>query len=144
MSVKHLYLVAVAAIMGCASSSSSVTPGTLPPGALPRKPNIITSDEIVAAHADATNAYDAIARLRPNWLVSHGVTTAMAGGGGTEYATVFVDGQAYGDLNSLRNIPAYHVSGIHYYNITEAGAKFGLRGGSSGVIEVITDIPSRS
>jgi hypothetical protein len=142
MSVKYFYLAAVAAILGC--GPAAVTSGTLPPGAVPRAANHLTSDEIVASHADATNAYDAIARLRPNWLVSHGVTTGQAGGGGTEYATVFVDGQAFGNLDMLRSIPAYHVSGIHYYNITEAGAKFGLRAGSSGVIEVMTNVPSRS
>ena len=143
MSVKYLYLVTVAAIMGCGPAPAA-TSGTLPPGVLPRRPNILTLDEIVAAHADATNAYDAIARLRPNWLASHGITTTLGGGGGTEYATVFVDGQAYGNIDSLKNIPAYHINGIHYYNITEAGAKFGIRGGSSGVIEVTMDLPSRS
>jgi len=143
MSVKYFYLVTVAAIMGCGPAPAA-TSGTLPPGVLPRRPNILTLDEIVAAHADATNAYDAIARLRPNWLASHGVTTTLAGGGGTEYATVYVDGQPYGDITSLRNIPAYHVSEFRYYNITEAGAKFGLRGGSSGVIDVIMNLQSRS
>ena len=42
----------------------------------------------------------------------------------------------YGDLNALRNIPAYHVGAAHYYDITQAGARFGIRGGASGVIEV--------
>jgi hypothetical protein len=139
MSVKHLYPVAVAAIMACAGAPAS-TSGTLPVGVLPRRPNILTLDEMAAAHADVATAYDAIARLRPNWLAGHGLTSTLGGGGGTEFAIVFVDGQSFGDLNSLRTIPAYEVSGFRYYNITEAGAKFGLRGGSSGVIEVITTL----
>ena len=140
MSVKHLYLVAVMASMGCAASSG--TSGTsYPTGS--RKANVLTFGEIAAAHADVTTAYDAVARLRPNWLASHGVTSTTAGGTDTEYATVFVDGQAYGDINSLRNIPAYHVGEFRYYNITEAGAKYGLRGGSSGVIEVTMNLQSR-
>jgi hypothetical protein len=142
MSVKHLYPLVLAAIMGCAAPAPK--PGDLPPGVLPRRPNILTLDEMAAAHADAANAYDAIARLRPNWLAAHGLTSTLGGGGGTEFAIVFVDGQHFGDLNSLRTIPAYQISNIHYYNITEAGAKFGLRGGSSGVIEVITNLSSRS
>jgi hypothetical protein len=141
MSVKHLYLVAVVASMGCAASSG--TSGTSYPTDS-RKANILTFDEIAAAHADVTTAYDAVARLRPNWLASHGVTSTIGGGTDTEYATVFIDGQAYGDLNSLRNIPVYHVGEFRYYNITEAGAKFGLRGGSSGVIELIMNLQSRS
>jgi len=139
MSVKHLYPVAVAAIMACAGAPAS-TSGTLPVGVLPRRPNILTLDEMAAAHADVATAYDAIARLRPNWLAAPGLTSTLGGGGGTEFAIVFVDGQSFGDLNSLRTIPAYQVSGFRYYNITEAGAKFGLRGGSSGVIEVITNL----
>jgi hypothetical protein len=142
MSVKYLYPVALAAIMACAAPAP--TSGALPPGVLPRRPNILTLDEMAAAHADGTTAYDAIARLRPNWLAAHGLTSTLGGGGGTEFAIVFVDGQQYGDLTSLRTIPAYHVGEFRYYNITEAGAKFGLRGGSSGVIEVITNPQSRS
>jgi len=103
---------------------------------------ILSGDEIVAAHADVTTAYDAVSRLRPNWLAGHGVTSASASG--TSTAVVFVDGQPYGDLNSLRNIPAYHIGDIHYYDVTEAGAKFGIRGGSSGVIEIRTKSPSGS
>ena len=142
MSVKHLYLVAAAAVLGCASGGSN--PGTLSETGTPRKSNVLTLVEISDAHADVATAYDAVARLRPNWLASHGVTSTVANGGGTEYATVYVDGQPYGDITSLRNIPAYHVSEFRYYNITEAGAKFGLRGGNSGVIDVIMNLQLRS
>lgn len=139
MTVKHLYPVALAAIMACAGAPAP-TSATLPAGVLPRRPNILTSDEMAAAHADAATAYDAIARLRPNWLAAHGLTSTLGGGGGgTEFAIVFLDGQSYGDLNSLRTIQAYHVVEFRYYSITEAGAKFGLRAGSSGVIEIISN-----
>jgi hypothetical protein len=137
MSVKHLCIVGVAVVMGCATSGTS---GTSPR----RASNILSSTEIVAAHADVNTAYDAVARLRPNWLAAHGVTSGQSNGAGTEYAIVFLDGQQYGDLNSLRNIPAFQVNSIRYYNITEAGGRFGIRGGSSGVIEVTTNIQSRS
>ena len=124
MSVRHLYLIAVAAILGCAPAGG--TPGT---STAPRRSNVLTDEEIVAVRADITNVYDAVARLRPNWLAPHG---SMG------YAMVFVDGQQYGDLNSLRNIQAYHVADIRYYNSAEAGGKFGLRGGTGGVIEIRT------
>ncbi len=137
MSVKHLYPVALAAIMACAGPTP--TQGTVPVGVLPRRPNILTLDEMAAAHADATTAYDAIARLRPNWLAAHGLTSTLGGGGGTEFAIVFLDGQSFGDLNSLRTIQAYQVVEFRYYDVTQAGAKFGLRAGSSGVIEIISN-----
>ena len=126
MSVKHLYLLAVAATLACAPAS-----GTSGSSGIPRRANVLTAEEIVAAYADAASAYDAIARLRPNWLVAHGVAAH-----GSEYAAVFLDGQKYGDLASLRNIPASHVGDVRYYDVTQAGATFGIKGDTGGVIEV--------
>ena len=134
MSVKPLYLVAVAAILGCAPASS--TSGTSRASAVPRSRNLLTAQEIVAANADFATAYEAVARLRPNWLSSHGVSSVNRQGTDPGVAIVFVNGQHYGDVNSLRNIQAPQVADIRYYNETESGAKFGLRGGTNGVIEV--------
>jgi hypothetical protein len=136
MSIKYLYLAAIAAIVGCAS-----TGGT---HASARTGNVLTAEDIAANHADIETAYDAVVRLRPNWLAPHGVTSAQAGGAGTERAAVFVDGQLYGDISSLRNIPAYHVRELRYYNVTEAGARFGIKGGSSGAIDITMNLPSGS
>jgi hypothetical protein len=96
-----------------------------------------------STHADNGSAYDAIARLRPNWLAAHGVTSGQSNGAGTEYATVFVDGQEVGALTALRNISAYQVGDIRYYNVAEAGARFGIRAGASGAIEVMMKSPTR-
>jgi hypothetical protein len=130
MSVKQLYLIALAATLGCGASGTSATSSTT----VPRQANLLSAEEIFGAYADVTTTYDAIARLRPHWLSSHGPTSFMAPN--TEYARVFLDGQQYGDLQSLRNIPASEVMEIRYYNSTEAGGRFGLRAGTGGVIEV--------
>ena len=135
MSVKHLYLVAVAAALGCASQGAS--PGSSASGMPQKTANYLPFDEIANAHADGNTVYDAVARLRPNWLAAHGVTSST-NSTTTEYATVFVDGVLYGDLGTLRNLQAYHVADIRYYDITQSGAKYGIRGGSSGVIDVRT------
>ncbi len=131
MSIKHLFLIAVAAILGCAPASG--TPGG---SEVPRRANALTAEEIDAEHANTGTAYDAIARLRPNWLVSRGVSTF--GSGNTEFATVFVDGQQHGSLESLKRIPAWHAKEFRYYDVTQAGATFGIQGGMAGVIEVRT------
>ena len=128
MSVNRLYLVAVAAVLACAGS------GTRAPVA-PRTATYLSGAEVAAAHADVGTAYDAIARLRPNWLASHGMST-LDPRGGSEYATVFIDGQTHGGLSSLRNIPANHVKDYRYYDVTQAGATFGLQAGTGGVIEI--------
>src|SRR5712671_4160039 len=70
MSVRHLYVGAVAAIMGCASASNTSNMQDL--SGKPRTSTILTAEEIGAAHADNATAYDALARLRPNWLAAHG------------------------------------------------------------------------
>jgi hypothetical protein len=132
MSVKHLFLVAVAAIMACAPARG--TSGTSGAAAAPRKADFLTAEEIVGANADVATVYDALSRLRPNWLAAHGTTSFNPAGNG--FAFVFVDGQRYGDINSLRKIEAYHVADIRYYDVTQAGARFGVRGGPGGVIEV--------
>ncbi len=114
MSVRYLYLIAVPAVLGCATASG--TSGTR------RDSSLITEQEIAAANV--TTAYDAIERLRPLYLHSHGQTSINTRG--TQYASVYVDGQRYGDLSSLRNLLANQVREIRYYKGPEAGARFGL------------------
>ena len=128
MSGKHLYLLALAAVIGCGSHA---TPRAV---AVPRKSNILTATEVTNAHADVNTAYDAVARLRPNWLASRGPVTANTEG--SSFAAVFVDGQLYGDINSLRTIQAHQVADFRYYDVTQAGARFGIRAGGGGAIEV--------
>jgi hypothetical protein len=133
MSVPHLYLVAVAAMIACAPASSPS--GTSRPGADARKQNILTAEEIATVHADVTTAYDAVERLRRNWMTPQ-ARPFIPGGEGDEYPRVFVDGRHYGALESLRNIEASQVSEIRFFSAAEAGAQFGGLEGSSRVIEV--------
>ena len=98
--MRDLYLTAVAAVLACASGSGG--------SASHRDSNLITEQEL--SSIPVTNAYDAIERLRPLFLRSRGKTSINTPG--TQYATVYVDGVRYGDLNSLRNILASHVVDI--------------------------------
>ncbi|MGH7652802.1 MAG: hypothetical protein ACREMS_13325 [Gemmatimonadaceae bacterium] len=134
MRVRNLYLLAAAALVGCATTATPRV-GGVPSG------NMLSAEEISAAHADNLSAYDAISRLRPNWLAPHGATTMS--NNASDYAIVFVDGQEVGDVTALRNIQAYQVGDLHYYNVTEAGAKFGVRAGVTGAIEVLMKGPNR-
>jgi hypothetical protein len=137
MTYKPLYPLAVALVLACASNGApdpTITTNT-------RRSGTLSAEEIETAHADVNTAYDAVARLRPNWLLPHGVTSTT-NSSGTQYAQVFVDGQSYGDITTLRGIPAYHVGSIRYWDLTQAGARFGIQAGSSGVIEVSTKTAS--
>ncbi|MDQ6689851.1 MAG: hypothetical protein M3Z18_05005, partial [Gemmatimonadota bacterium] len=76
-----------------------------------------------------------VSRLRPRWMRAHGVESLVPSADSSEYALVFVDGAKYGGLSSLRNIQAFQVRDIQFYNVADAG-KFGPMAGTSGVIEV--------
>ena len=133
MSRKLFYLVGMMAVIGCASTPSN-SDGSAPV----RRSGTLTAEEITNAHADINTAYDAVARLRPNWLTPR--SSAQAG---SAYAMVFVDEQLVGDITSLRNISAYQVGDIKYYDPSQAGARFGLRASTNGAIEVIMKQPGR-
>jgi hypothetical protein len=98
-----------------------------------RDSNVITHAEIANAHE--STAYDVVARLRPLFLRTRGRSTIN--GVANDYATVFVDGQRYGDLNTLKGIVANQVLEIRYLGSGEAVGKYGMQYGS-GVIDVRT------
>ena len=114
-----------AALLAC--SSAAVNPG------VKRDPNIISHEEFVASNEG--NAYDAIAKLRPLFLKSRGRTTINAEA--YDYPVVFVDGQRFGDLNSLKSIVAAQVLEARHLHGPDAVGKYGMQYGG-GVIEIST------
>jgi hypothetical protein len=130
MKFKHLYLIAAFPILACGPASGSSNSGIPAPR---RSTSLLAPDEILAANLDRGTLYDAISRLRPNWF---GRGTTSYDPPTTELAIVFVDGRRLGELESLRSIDANHIENVRYYSAAEAGPRFGLQGGLSGVIEV--------
>ena len=126
MRVISIAVVFASAVLACAPPST--VPGPT------RNSNVITREDI--AKVNVLNAYEAISRLRPPFLNSHGSTTLSPNDAG--YPNVYLNHQRYGDLQSLRNIDVSSISEIHYYNGPQASTRFGL-GNVSGAIEVITD-----
>ena len=92
----------VVALTACASAGNKS--GT------PKDSSVITREEI--ATSMESNAYDAVARLRPLFLKSRGRTTIN--GEVNDYATVFVDGVRYGDLSTLRGIVTNQIQMIRF------------------------------
>ena len=114
------------AVIACASAGTS-TPGVR------RDPNIITKQEIAAANV--STGYEAISKLRPMFLKTRGRTTIN--GQANDYAIVFVDGQRFGDLNSLNNIVASSILEARFLPGTEAVTRYGMEYGG-GVIDIRT------
>jgi hypothetical protein len=127
--VRPFLILGAAAVMACASAGAGGGGTTVDANS----PNVITGDQIVASAQ--TNAYDVVSRLRPNFLKSRGRTTVY--GQGSDYATVFLDGQSYGDLSSMRNIAASQISSIHFIRGTDAVTTYGMQYGA-GVIDIRT------
>jgi len=121
-------LAVVAVLIACAP------PGTPGSGG---DPGLITTDEIVKS--PATNAYDAIDGIRPIWLRSRGQNTLDPSQvtSANTYAAVFLDGQRYGDINSLRSMPIYQIRHIRFLSGSDATTRYGT-GYPAGIIEVVT------
>jgi hypothetical protein len=131
MNGQHLYPVALAAILSCATGAA----GTSGPSAGSRSSNVLAAEQIAAFGVEGRSAYDLVSRLRPKWLAIRGVQSLTGISDSTEFALVMVDDHPVGRIGALRDIQAYQVEGMRYYDVGEAGGKFGGRG-ASGVIEV--------
>lgn len=86
-----------------------------------REANVISSAEVEQA-TWATNAFDLVQRLRPNFMRASG-TTGISGASRTPM--VRLNDQDMGDFGALRQIQTSSIREIRYYSATEATAKFG-------------------
>lgn len=107
---------------------------TPPPSHAVSDPQLITEDEIEASRAPT--AFEVIQKLRANFLSYRG-ETSFDRSKSEPYPTVYVDGQAYGSISSLRNISATQIATIRLYRSWEATTKFGT-GNMGGVIAITT------
>jgi hypothetical protein len=132
MSIKHLYLVGVATAIACAPPG-----GTAGSTGAPERSTLLTADEITAVGPEGKTAYDVVSRLRPKWLRAHGPESLRGESDSSEFALVIVDSRQMGRIQALRDVDAYQVADIHFYEPAVSNGKFGPRG-ASGVIEVRT------
>ena len=85
--------------------------------------DLLTAEEIrqhPTVHAGT--AYDAIRRLRPEYLV---MPTIEAAGGSQASPTVFVDGVARGDVDMLRTIQVALITEIRFLRPADAALRYG-------------------
>ena len=122
------------------AACATATPATMRSGAeVPRRtrPASTLRDPITEADIQrirATSAYDAIVRLRANFLSNRGMTSFLRPMESSR-PTVFVDGMELGTLFELRSIPANHVREIRFLSGAEAMTRYG-DGHMAGVILV--------
>jgi hypothetical protein len=125
MILGRMTLTAALAVIACTPARTYFAPQ--------RDPARITRAEIVASVA--VDAYDAVVKLRANFLASRGRTSFRPNE--STLPTVFVDGLRYGPISTLKQIPAIDVAEIRLFRSWEATTAFGT-GFPSGVIAVTT------
>ena len=101
-----------------------------------RQTNVISFEELQEVQSEATDAYAAVERLRPQFLRIRGGNKTF-GNSETLEIKVVVDNAGRGGVQSLRQIPTSTVKEIRYINGTDASIQFGTNYGL-GAILVLT------
>ena len=86
------------------------------------------------ADQPVNNAYEAVQRLRPRWLIERGPSTLASAG---NPVVVYVDNQRLGNVDELRNLAIQLIAEIRYRDASDATTRYGT-GHASGAIEVTT------
>ena len=91
----------------------------------------LTAEQLAATNSE--NLFDAIGKLRPEWLTNRGpssVTDPSA-----VIASVFMGGSYLGKTDVLKDMRVLDVTEVRYYDAASASARFGM-GHPKGVIEL--------
>jgi hypothetical protein len=94
--------------------------------------NVITREDLETA--PITNAYDAVQRLRPQWISRPRASTLQPGG---NPVMVFVDRTQFGTLESLRSLNTDQIERMEFVAARDATTRYGT-GYPSGIVEVTT------
>ncbi len=110
-------------------------PGVTTTGGAPVSHNrdVVTPAELVATKA--TNLYDALKQIRPEYFTARGVSSIRLAT--PDLPTVYLDRNQLGDLESLRNIDIALVQEVRRLTPTEANIRLG-RDFPGGVLLVST------
>lgn len=128
---RRALVTAMVVLTACASAGGG-------PSAAKQNPNLISMEEII--ESSASNAYEVIQRLRPNFLRTRG---AVHGTPGATNAMEMVDLVVYlnesrlGGSDQLRQISTADIREIRYFNSSEATTKWGT-GHSGGAIQIVS------
>lgn len=115
---------ALAVIVSCSKATQGTGTSTGARGAS----NLITRQEI--ATIPATDGYDAVQRLRPEFLRPRSTASRT-----TAYAVVFVDGINKGAPEALRLLRSPEIAEIRFLSAVDATTRYGLNV-PAGVIQV--------
>jgi len=125
-----LVIPALVLVSACSSAGAGSSADARPAPSQDR--NLILLDEL--QRTSASNLFDAIRILRPQWL-RQSPTIIRQGGEGT--LLVYLDGIQFGDPSSLRQISLLVVQEARFLSASEAQGRYGTQD-LHGVIAVTT------
>jgi|SRR5881296_1272442 len=131
---RHALLISGIAIASACKSAGGGSAGTEARPATYQDRNLILQEEL--QRTSASNMFDAIRVLRPQWLRERPmITGGRSSGQGS--LLVYLDGSQFGDPTSLRQISVSIVQEVRFLSASEAQARYGTQG-LQGVIVVTT------
>ena len=130
MTGRGVRVAVLAVILGGAAACASSAPGARRAAPTGRQADLITAEEI--AGTSAANAYLAVETLRPTFLRARSQSLSEA-----HFPIVYINGQRWGDLESLRNVPASEVVSIRRLNAADAQSRYGMDH-MGGALDVVT------
>ena len=120
--ITFISLLIVVAFTACATTNSKTTHS---------RHDMIQLEQI--REQLASDAYDLIRKLRPNWLRSRGQRSIHFNNTASS-PTVYVNDGKHGDIDSLREIQAEHIKEIRFLNAGEAASRFGLNHAGGAIL----------
>ena len=138
----RLLAVLLAALPAAAACGGSPKPGAAAPSPGPTAAPARTGSDVIPESAlrggDFRDVYQAVERLRPQFLRSRGTVSARRGSEGN-FPIVFLDEQRLGALSTMRGLPVENVREIRYVAARDATTRWGT-GYTAGVILVVTRV----
>ena len=112
-------------------------------GSTPRRDSsVITAEDMTKVQA--TNLYDVVRRLHPEWLNQRTAATVGSLNNAAPAqpidVQIFIDSQHVGTSETLKQLVVSTTSSLKYYTAAEAQTRFGA-GNLNGVIQVIMTKP---
>jgi hypothetical protein len=98
---------------------------------------VITADEL--RDSRETSLYNAVQRMRPDWLRGRGPTSLSTGTSsqGSDAINVYMDLQRLGSVEMLKSMSLTTATSLKFYSASEAQMRFGT-GNPNGVIQIVT------
>jgi len=121
----------IAAVLSLVAGATACTQKRASPAPMPAR-YTIAADEL--SHAAEISLYDAIRRLRPNFLTARG--HAAYGAPETTELSLYVNGVRMDSIDDLRRISCDEVAEVRFYEPQYANTRFPGHNNAGGAIDV--------